>query len=495
MNVFEKYYDAIVIGSGLGGSSLAYKLSKLGLHVLVVERGKQLEPDVNDWSGSVGKYIYHVVKKGEPLSVVGGATKFYGAALYRMREADFKAIVHENGISPAWPITYSDIEPYYSEAETIYRVHGSPVGDPTEPPRDQAFPYPPIGHSPSVAELVERLERVGAKISAIPLGLDFGPGGKCVLCATCDAHYCKLDAKMDAEIAALRPAMATGNVQLATETECVRVIADRAGKRVEGVLLQRGGEEFTLYSDIVAVCAGVPGSALLLRRSRTKVHPEGLGNAGGALGRYLGGHSVGMIFPFMGRKPMRAAYTKSFAINEFYNGAPNWPYPLGIIQAAGQIPFWENAPLGIRFLARAVGQRSLMTFYMTEALPTRDSGLHFNGNEMGARTSPIHNHATFSKLRDLALGLFRGAGYPAFALPRPPLVWHEVGTATFGFDPLTSVTDPNCQVHGIRGLYVVDASVLPSAGAVNTGLTIIALALRAGSQIGRERRVAQADRK
>lgn len=483
MSELKKYYDAIIVGSGAGGSSLAYKLSKLGLQILVVERGQQLKPDPNDRSGSIGKYLYHTVKKGEPLSLVGGATKFYGSALYRMRESDFKAVEHESGISPAWPITYSDIEPYYFEAEALYRVHGSPLGDPTEPPRKRGFPHPPIGHSPLVSELVERLERSGTNVSSIPLGLDFGPGGKCVLCSTCDAHYCRLDAKMDAEIAALRPAMATGNVQLVTETECVRVNTDEPGKRIKGVLLRRRGEELTVCSDVVAVCAGLPGSALLLRKSRTDVHPEGLGNAGGALGRYLGGHSVGMIFPFVSWKTVPAVYAKSFAINEFYNGAPNWPYPIGVIQIAGQMPFWENAPPIIRSVARAVGKHSLMTFYMTEALPTRDSGIHFDGGDPEPRRPPVHNMESFSKLRNLAVDAFRRAGYPTLAPRRPPYVWHEVGTASFGVDPSTSVTDPNCQVHGIQGLYVVDASVLPSAGAVNTGLTIIALALRAGSHI------------
>lgn len=484
MDEIGKYYDAVIIGSGPGGSSLAYKLSELGLKVLVVERGKQLLPDTDNRAASIGRYVYDVIQKDEPFSFVGGASKFYGSALYRMRESDFNAVVHENGISPAWPITYSEIEPYYFEAETLYRVHGSPLGDPTEPPRTQAFPHLPIGHRGFIQDLVKRLNRSGTNVSSIPLGLDVGPGGKCVLCSTCDAYYCKLDAKMDAEIAALRPAIATGNVQLVTETECVRVNTDLPGKKVKGVVLRGRSGELTVRSDIVAVCAGVPWSALLLRKSRTKAHPNGLGNAGGALGRYLGGHSVGMIFPFVSWSSMPAVYTKTFAINEFYDGAPNWPYPLGVIQLAGQMPFWEKAPPIVRPLAQAVGKRLLMTFYMTEALPTSDSGIHFDGDEIGSRAPPVHNMKSFYKLRDLALDIFRRAGYPALALRRPPYVWHEVGTARLGLGPSTSVVDPNCQVHGIQGLYVVDASVLPTAGAVNTALTIIALALRAASWIG-----------
>jgi choline dehydrogenase-like flavoprotein len=124
-----------------------------------------------------------------------------------------------------------------------------------------------------------------------------------------------------------------------------------------------------------------------------------------------------------------------------------------------------------------------MSFYMSEALPTRNTGLVFGGDEVVNRVAPVHNLRTFFKLRDLAANVFRRAGHLVLARRRYPLVWHEVGTARFGKDPGTSVLDPNCQVHGIEGLFVVDASTLPSAGAVNTALTIMALAVRAGDHI------------
>jgi choline dehydrogenase-like flavoprotein len=333
--------------------------------------------------------------------------------------------------------------------------------------------------------MVERLAKTGTRAAAIPSGLDYGPGGQCVLCPTCDAHYCTLDAKMDADTAALRPALRTGNVRLATNTECLVVLTDSEGRRATGIRVRHAGEEHVVRADVVAICAGLPGSATLLRRSRTGHHPEGLGNAGGALGRYLGGHSVGMIFPFVSLKTVPAFYTKTFAINEFYDEAPGWPYPAGVIQVAGQMPFWEEAGRLMRPIARLVGKHSLMCFYMTEALPTRETGFRFDGDRLGGKVEPVHNLATFNKLRDLAVAAFRRAGYPSLARKRPPYLWHEVGTARFGTDPGDSVLDPDCQVHGVRDLYVVDASTLPSAGAVNTALTIVALALRAGDHIAR----------
>jgi choline dehydrogenase-like flavoprotein len=175
-------------------------------------------------------------------------------------------------------------------------------------------------------------------------------------------------------------------------------------------------------------------------------------------------------------------HTKTFAIETHLHPSPDWPHPTGIIQVSGQMPIWEGAPLWKRPVVRLVANRSLTCFYMTEALPTRESGVEFDGDRIVRRHLPLHNAKTFERLRSLAIKAFRRAGYPVIAVGGHNL-WHEVGTARFGTDPSSSVVDPNCQVHGIRGLYVVDASVLPSAGAVNTGLTIIAVALRAGDVI------------
>jgi len=479
-----KRYDAVVIGSGPGGATLALRLGQRGLRVLVVEQGDFLSIPRGNEAEPVGRFMGHVMNgRDKTLAFVGGRSKFYGAALYRMRESDFREVEHETGISPAWPISYHDLEPYYEQAEVLFRVHGTPDGDPSDPPRGKPFPYPPIPHFPIVSDMVRRLEAGGMRTAAIPVGLDYGVGGSCVLCATCDGHYCTLDAKMDAETAAMRPGLETGNVYLATRTECLKIETSADGSHATGVMLRRNGVEYVVSTGVVAVCAGLPGSASLLRRSRNDRHPDGLGNAGGALGRYLAGHSVGMIFPFVSWKTVPPIFTKTFAINAFYDGAPDWPYPTGVVQIGGQMPFWEEASRPIRPIAKLIGQHSLIAFYMTETLPTREAGLIFQGNEISGRVEPIHSLKTFAKLRGLAVAAFRRAGYRSLARIRPPYLWHEVGTVRFGSDPGTSVLDPNCQVHGINGLYVVDASTLPSAGAVNTALTIIALALRAGDHI------------
>ncbi|MCO5064236.1 MAG: GMC family oxidoreductase [Rhizobiaceae bacterium] len=483
-DVLTKRYDAVVIGSGPGGATLALRLGQQGLRVLVVEQGDFLRIPRGGDAEPVGKFIGHVMNgRDKALTFIGGRSKFYGAALYRMRESDFREVEHEAGLSPAWPISYDDLEPYYEQAEILFRVHGAPDGDPSDPPRRKPFPGAPIPHGPIVSDMVRRLEASGTPTAAIPVGIDYGDGGSCVLCATCDGHFCTLDAKMDAETAAMRPALATGNVYLSTQTECLKVETSADGNRATGVVLRRGGAEHVVKAPVIAVCGGLPGSAGLLRRSRNERHPDGLGNAGGALGRYLAGHSVGMIFPFVSWKTVPPIFTKTFAINSFYESAPDWPYPTGVVQIGGQMPFWEEASRPIRPIAKMIGLHSLISFYMTETVPTREAGLTFEGDEISGRVEPVHSLKTFAKLRELAVAAFRRAGYRSLARTRPPYLWHEVGTVRFGTDPQTSVLDPDCQVHGISGLYVVDASTLPSAGAVNTALTIIALALRAGDHI------------
>lgn len=471
-------YDVIIIGSGAGGSSLAHRLATGGSKVLVVERGGE----VAHKAAGADRYLYHVMNPGDPMSFIGGATKFYGAALYRMRESDFREVRHEAGISPAWPIGYDDLEPYYTQAEQLYRVHGAPDGDPSEPPRSAPYPHPPLPHDPTVAEVVRRLAAKGVQVAAIPRGLDFGPGRPCVLCPDCDAHACGFDAKMDAETAALRPAMATGNVELATGAECLRVLTSEDGGQAAGVVLMVDGTERTVKAETVVVSCGIPGTALLLRRSRTAAHPEGLGNNNGLLGRYMAGHSSGVIFPLLGLKTIWGKHTKTFAINTYHDSAPGVEWPGGVIQVAGQTPFWEGANRLMRPIVKFIAKRSLTIFYMTESLPTKESGLVFEGDRVKEVVRPLHNPKTFANLRNLAAGLFRRAGYLVIPRSRNDL-WHEVGTARMGHSPETSVTDTNCQVHGVSGLYVVDASVMPTAGTVNTGLTIIALALRTGDEI------------
>jgi choline dehydrogenase-like flavoprotein len=472
-------YDAIIIGSGAGGATLALRLAQAGRRVLVVERGDWYRPR----PGEQNDYLYDVQGASDELSFVGGKTKFYGAALYRYRESDFREVQFETGASPAWPFGYDELEPYYADAEKLYRVHGSPDGDPSEPRRSAPYPHPPLPHDPFVAKVIARLGAKGIPAAPIPRGLDQGPDGACVMCAACDVHFCKRDAKMDAETAALRPALATGLVDLMTMTECERVLLTPNGARAEGVLLTRNGQSHRVLSDTVVVAAGAPKSALLLRRSRTDQHREGIGNNTGQLGRRVGAHSTGTVFPIISLGRLGARHTKTFGLNIWYDGAEDWPHPLGVAQIAGQVPLWRLAGKLKQPIVREIAEHSLTVIHMTEALPDEGTGWAFDGDRIGAYTPPRHQAKTYAKMRQLTVQAFQKAGYPVIPAPRPVAFWHETGSAVMGTDEKISVVDPTGAVHGVGGLYVADASVLPSAGAVNTALTIIALAMRTGDAI------------
>lgn len=484
----RKSYDVVVVGSGAGGGTLAYALGQRGLGVLLVERGDFVKPPAGDRQDAVG-WARDELDPALWDSCVGGLTKYYGAALYRMRESDFHARELEAGASAAWPITYDDLEPYYTQAEIIYAVHGSPAGDPTDPPRSAPYPYPAIPHQEPVKSLIERIEASGVPVAAIPRGLDYRDQGTCRLCHTCDAYYCSLDAKMDSETACIRPALASGNVDLLTRTECLRVLSSADGKLATGVELRTPTSTMTVRAGVVAVCGGLAGTPRLLRRSRTDKHPEGLGNTSGSLGRYLCGHTAVILFSILGTKPVPKAHTKTFAINSLNRPSREWPYPLGVIQMAGQLPirFAQMRP-GLRQVAKLLVARSLTCFCMTEEPSSRDYGYAFAGDELGNPGGrPPICRKTLDELCRRAKRIFRDAGCSAVVrAPGLQVGWHGVGSARMGDDPDSSVVDAQCRVHGLENLYVVDASSLPSPGALNTGLTIMALALRAGEHIAAE---------
>src|SRR5277367_2864688 len=164
-------YDLIIIGTGAGGGTLAHELAGSGKRILLLERGGYLPREQENWSSEAvfvdDRYKSHETwhdGNGRPFQpgihyFVGGNTKFYGAVLLRLRERDFEAVQHRDGISPAWPLSYRDLAPYYLRAETLYQVHGQRGVDPTEAPENAPYPWPAITHEPRVQELADDLRR------------------------------------------------------------------------------------------------------------------------------------------------------------------------------------------------------------------------------------------------------------------------------------------------------------------------------------------------
>src|SRR5579863_4163935 len=201
-------YDVIIIGSGAGGGTLAHRLAPSGKKILILERGDWLPREARNWSVEdvfgVNRYVSPetwLLPDGKSFQpqvhyFVGGATKVFGAALYRLRKEDFGALQHHDGVSPAWPISYDEMEPYYTKAEQLYQVHGTRGEDPTEPPSSGPYPFPAVSHEPRIQQLSDDLAKEGLHPFHAPCGilLDEGnpPYSKCVRCQNCDGFPCVL---------------------------------------------------------------------------------------------------------------------------------------------------------------------------------------------------------------------------------------------------------------------------------------------------------------
>ena len=261
---------------------------------MLLERGDWLPREPANWSTVDvfvdGRYIspdswYDVKGKAffqpQVHYFVGGATKLYGAALYRMRAEDFGELRHHDGISPAWPISYQDMEPYYAAAETMYQVHGARGEDPTEPPASGPYPYPAVSHEPRIQQLSDDLAKAGYHPFHAPCGILLNetnlPYSTCVRCTACDGFPCPLHAKSDAEVMGVRPALEHGNVTLLRNARAVKLETNPAGTAVTRVIVEQDGGTQTYEGDIVVVSCGAANSAKLLLASANDKHPERAG--------------------------------------------------------------------------------------------------------------------------------------------------------------------------------------------------------------------------
>ena len=512
-------YDVIIIGTGAGGGTLAHALAPTGLKVLLLERGDYVRREKANWSPRAvnveGRYQTKEVWKdvdGKPLHPhtnynVGGNTKFYGAALFRLRAEDFGELRHQGGISPAWPISYAELEPYYLKAEHLYQVRGNRGEDPTEPESSGPYLHPAVSHEPRIQQLSEDLAAQGLKPFHVPLGVQLDEkktqASPCIRCETCDGFPCLVRAKSDAEVLCVEPALRHRNVQLLTTAYVERLETNPSGREVTGVVVKRGGQTERYAADVVVVSAGAINSAALLLRSASEKHPRGLANGSDVVGRHYMGH-VNTVLMALSKCPNPTVFQKTLAINDFYFGSDDFPHPMGHISFVGKLDA-ETLKAGAPAVApgwtlELMARHSLDFWLTSEDLPDPNNRvtldregnivLSYQPNNQDAhqqliktlkaylqqqRVCPAHgagcHHGVFSR------NLFLGQQIPLAG------VAHQNGTIRFGRDPKTSVLDVNCRAHEVDNLYVVDGSFFPSSAAVNPALTIIANALRVGDHL------------
>jgi len=514
----SNHYDVIIIGTGAGGGTLARKLAPTGKRILLLERGGFVPRERDNWDSRAvnvdGKYNTKEVwydKEGAPLHPhtnynVGGNTKFYGAALFRFRKEDFGEIRHFDGTSPAWPIAYDDLEPYYAQAEELYHVHGNRGEDPTEAWASGDFPHPAVSHEPRIQQLHDDFARLGHKPFHVPLGIMLKEGDRkssCVRCATCDGFPCLIQAKADAHVCGVEPALDHTNVTLLTNAKVIRLETDESGRVVTKVHVERDGTMEIYSGEIVAVSCGAINSAALLLGSANEKHPNGLANSSDTVGRHYMGH-VNSVVLAVSKCPNPTVFQKTLALNDFYFGSEDWEYPMGHISFVGKldgVALSAGAPkLAPGFTLELMAQHSLDFWLTSEDLPDPNNRvtLDRDGNIVLSYTpNNLEPHKRLqAKLQDMMkqqtkcpehghtchVGLFSRS---LFLGQRIPLagVAHQNGTIRFGHDPKTSALDVNCKAHDVDNLYVVDGSFFPSSAAVNPALTIMANALRVGDHL------------
>ena len=509
-------YDVIVIGSGAGGGTLAHRLAPTGKRVLLLERGGWLPREPQNWlaqnvfvenryvSADTWYYSDGSAFQPEVHYWVGGATKRYGAALYRLRQEDFSELDHHGGVSPAWPISYEDMEPYYTQAEQLYQVHGARGEDPTEPPSSGPYPFPAVSHEPRIQQLSDDLAKAGLHPFHAPCGILLDesnmPFSKCVRCDNCDGFPCLVHAKSDAEVIAVRPAIEHPNVTLLTDAEAVRLETNEAGTAVTGVIVNHGGQEEAFAAELVVVSCGAANSARLLLASATDKHPRGLANGSDQVGRNFMFHNSQAVLA-LSKEENPTVFQKTLGVNDFYlKGTKDFEFPLGNIQMVGKSQadmFRGEKPGETRFAPqwtlRDVARHAVDFWLSTEDLPrpenrvTLTTGGNIQISYTASNEEPKERlyHELKEMLKDL--GMHHGHLLPhhAYLKNEIPVAGcaHQAGTVRFGNDPSSSALDANCKAHELDNLYVVDTSFFPSIGAVNPALTAIANAIRVGDHL------------
>jgi choline dehydrogenase-like flavoprotein len=508
-------YDVIIIGTGAGGGTLARHLAPSGKRILLLERGDWLEREPQNWDTQEvfvdNRYISTDTwydGEGRPFQpqihyFVGGATKLYGAALYRLRKEDFGELRHHDGISPAWPISYDDLEPYYTLAEQHYEVHGARGEDPTEPPASAPYPFPPVSHEPRIQQLADDLESAGYHPFHSPCGIRLDeanrPYSTCIRCATCDGFPCLVHAKSDAEVFGVRPALEHSNVTLLTKTHAVKLETDEAGTSVTEVVVERDGATERYAGDIVVVACGAANTARLLLLSATDKHPNGLANGSDQVGRNYMFHASQAVLA-LSRSENLTRFQKTLGLNDFYFGAEGIDYPLGNVQMIGKSQaqmFRGEKPLETRlapeWTLERMANHAIDFWLSTEDLPRpenrvtvdADGNVHLSYTPTNEEPKKQLYRQMKSLLGKLDLNpdhLIHRFAYMKTDIPVAGVA-HQAGTCRFGSDPASSVVNVDCRAHELDNLYVVDTSVFPSIGAVNPALTAMANSLRVGDHL------------
>ncbi|NKB66180.1 MAG: hypothetical protein GKR89_03890 [Candidatus Latescibacteria bacterium] len=491
------HYDALVIGSGFGGSMVASRLSRAGHKTLLLERGDWARRDAQDWDqrrilveqryqGSTPLQVrQYGARDFADLSVnetVGGQSVFYGGASLRLRETDFAA----------WPLNYEDLEPFYAQAEMELGVHGEAGADGCEPWRSSAYPFPSAALTPPAERIYRAGVKAGLQPFKIPLAINFRDKDRpvCIRCITCDGFPCKIEAKND--LASTVLARAQGDGLEIMPGVVVQRLVEEGGRIVRVECLDwRQRRVFSVTADVVVVSGGAVQSPALLLRS-------GLGQGAGSefMGRYLMRHCnavVSSVFPF--RTNPKQVFHKQLCFTDSYE---DWRQRAGT--AVGVIQdIYTPAPAVIRHfspwgLKMASGlmapfMQNLLCIAEDEPSPENAVELGHQEDQYGLPRVQVrheYSRADYQRrdhlVRQAKRVLRRAGGLLSHVYPINSFS-HAVGSLRFGRSPAEGALDMQCRLWDVDNLYVVDGSFMPTSGGVNPSLTIAANALRVAEHI------------
>ncbi len=480
----------------MGGATFAAGLAPSGANILILERGERLQDSgaLRDAGAIFQRGVFRPQEQwldgaGAPFNpgnyyYVGGNSKFYGAVLLRYRAEDFAPIAHREGTTPGWPLTYDELEPWYTRAETLYNVRGALGFDRTEPRHSAPYSFAAVPDEPAIAVARERMRRVGLNPFPLPLGIDIERWLKRAK-TPWDAYPDAGHGKMDAESCGIATALTHPNVELRTGARVERLLVQPDGRRIAGAEVLRNGERVAIQAGIVVLAAGAVNSAALLLRSGDR----GLANRSGAVGRHFMNHNATAMLAIDPRAVNDSIYQKTLGINDFYLGDGKGGPPLGNIQLLGRVtaPVLKTGiPLAPDWALRLLSRRSVDWYAMSEDLPDPDSRVTIEGERIRLDWKRS-NWTTHLALVVAFRERLRAAGYP-IVLTKPfdrRTPSHQCGTVRIGPDPATSPLDPFCRAFDHSNLFVVDASFLPTSAAVNPALTIAAQALRVADHVAR----------
>lgn len=538
--------DAVVVGAGAGGGVVAYVLAKAGFRVVLLERGREVPfhesghdelrsqrttvlgnafgPDDSHYVRQIRSPLtgfFYRVKPSEGAynnvaACVGGGTASYGAMAWRFHPKDFQMLTAygqvEGSTLADWPITYNDLEPYYERAEYEIGVSGKAGANPFEGRRQKAYPMPPLPYNREAARMAAGARKLGWHPFPIPMAINSverdGRAG-CIACPHCVGFGCEADAKNGTQNTVIPRAVKTGNCTLLTEAVAKEILTDAAGKAA-GVAYYHQGRLQEQPARVVVVACSATETPRLLLNSKSKGHPNGLGNANDWVGRNLQGHAYSGAYGlfeeeiFDGTGPAARVALCDFnhgnkgitggamMANEFirlpYLFAKNVRPPrvprygiefkkfvreaykktAGVKGPVQEMPLWDN---------RVEVDPKVADFWgiPVAAITTRRHPMDGETGRFIAERAAEWLKASGARETWLQVASLNGTGGQ-----------HQAGTCRMGKDAKTSVTTPHGRLHGVDNVYVADGSVMVTNGGFNPSLTIMALAFRTGEQIVRD---------